>query len=355
MKANTKYNIRNIFGSLINNDCSIQAAKTLPWWAAIIAFLIGVFLPVVPILVSSCNAYGSSCIASTNYAFDRDITSNLITLHNQGTTFTINAEYKLVADSPKKNEWKDNEPIVSYIYDKGSAGKQYELDIYYTECSLDDTTYFNTLFKEIAAKKYEIGTTNVAASESTTTYTPSFIIIHPEEFVTAIYKHNSTEATTTSFVGNYKNTIQGQDLITLALTVEGFKIPTDLNLMEEPYKYIEGVFKNVKDFYDQSYLSTKGKMILVNTFLYLGVYAGLVLFLGLLMFLLTRSKKNYNRYLKWYQCLFISFWASVAPGLLSLVFGFILPNFAILFFVLFMGVRAMWISMKQLAPTYQQN
>ncbi|MCR4880242.1 MAG: hypothetical protein K5906_04740, partial [Bacilli bacterium] len=79
----------------------------------------------------------------------------------------------------------------------------------------------------------------------------------------------------------------------------------------------------------------------------------LTLFLGLLMFLLTRGKRNFNNYLKWYQCMCISAWAAFTPGLLGLIFGFLMPAYAIMFFILFMGVRVMWLSMKQLSPTYQ--
>ena len=102
-----------------------------------------------------------------------------------------------------------------------------------------------------------------------------------------------------------------------------------------------------------SYLAIKNKSLVVSTFMYWGIYAGLTLFLGLLIFLLTRGKRNFNNYLKWYECLAISGWASFTPGLLGMIMGFILTSYAIMFFILFMGVRIMWLSMKQLSPTYQ--
>ena len=167
--------------------------------------------------------------------------------------------------------------------------------------------------------------------------------------------HN-TATSAIQFVGDYKNTEINVDLVAKFLSVPGFDtIPTTLNeLGERQYEYISGVFSNFKVFMDQSYLTAKGKLITIQTCIFLGIYAGLVLFLGLLMFLLTRGKKNFNRYLKWYQCMFISFWSSVSPGILALIFSFLMPNMSLIFFIMFMGVRAMWIAMKQLSPTYSK-
>ena len=154
----------------------------------------------------------------------------------------------------------------------------------------------------------------------------------------------------TSFSGDWKNTESGKDLITRMLTVDGFEIPTEVNSLE----YINGVFTNYKGLYDECFIATKNRMYLMNTTVYLGVYAGLVILLGLLIFALTRGKTNPNRYLKWYHCQFIMYWACFAPGLLAMVFGFLLSQYAMMFFIIFMGLRAMWISMKQLSANYQQ-
>ncbi|MEG1739051.1 MAG: hypothetical protein RR266_01155, partial [Bacilli bacterium] len=57
----------------------------------------------------------------------------------------------------------------------------------------------------------------------------------------------------------------------------------------------------------------------------------------------------YRSYTFW-ECMKISFWSMLSPAILSLVFGFFLTQFATLIFVLIFGVRAMWLSMKQLKP-----
>ena len=68
---------------------------------------------------------------------------------------------------------------------------------------------------------------------------------------------------------------------------------------------------------------------------------------------MTRGKNNPNRIIKWYQCFLIAFYASLCPGLLTLVFGFILSGMEIMLYVLTFGVRVMWMSVRNLRPAYQ--
>ena len=351
MRQNTKYNLKNIFGSTVSNQCAIDAARTLPWWSAIICLILGVLLPLIPIVVSVANTNGQSYINGTNYGYDRDITSALVQLHNEKKTLVVDEEkylhYYVDGEEQLPNTTIDMEPITKYVNTKEN---QYELLCYFTRRGTKDEPSLNDLYKKVTSTKYVKGTMNVATTEEDKDcYIPSILVFHSEGLASALFKHNSVTGVASTYAGDFKCTESGKDLVTRLLTVSGEDIPTEVNSIE----YINGVFDNVKEFYNECFTATKNRMFLMNTTIYFGVYAGLVLLLGLLIFALTRGRNNPNRYLKWYHCQFIMYWACFAPGLLSMVFGFLLSQYAMMFFIIFMGLRAMWISMKQLSANYQ--
>ena len=88
----------------------------------------------------------------------------------------------------------------------------------------------------------------------------------------------------------------------------------------------------------------------MSSLVFLGVYIVLIFIMGLLIFLLTRGKTNMFNYLKFMDCQKMVWWASLAPAILAVIFGFIFTNFAQMIFIILLGLRVMWMSMKQLRP-----
>jgi maltodextrin utilization protein YvdJ len=72
--------------------------------------------------------------------------------------------------------------------------------------------------------------------------------------------------------------------------------------------------------------------------------------MGLMIFLLTRGKKNIFHIYTFGDCEKIAAWSMVSPALLSLILGFIFTDYAMMFFIILLGLRVMWLSMKQLRP-----
>ena len=352
MRDNTKYNLKNIFGSPFSNQCAIDAARTLPWWSSIICLILGVLLPLIPLVVTVANTHGSNYISSTNYGLDRDLTALSIELHNEKKEFKVDEDkmlhYYVDGVEQLPNTDQDLVPVARY---KNTKENQYELDIYYSRREAGDTPNISDLFDHAKSLKYVLGSYQPKSTneEDKDCYTPSFIILHSKGLTAAVYKHNSVTAAASAYAGDWACTESNIDLITRMLTVGDQAIPTEVKSLE----YIDGVFNNYKGLFDECYITTINRMYLLNTTVYFGVYLGLVILLGLLVFALTRGRNNPNRYLKWYQCQFIMYWACFAPGLLGMVFGFLLANYAMMFFIVFMGLRAMWMSMRQLSANYQ--
>ena len=343
------FNLKTGFGTLISNRSCVEAGKSLPWWIAIILGLVGSFIPVIPTMVSISNTNGDTFISSNYlYSFDRNATIANVQMKNEGIEFFVDDDHYLTYKKDGvKQEVSGPTELTTYI---NSQTGQYEIRTYWLEDNLESNV--NDQYNSIVSTQYVIGTTTPKAegdAEGTKYYTPSYLFYYKDGNALYLAKNNSTTAAS-KFSGDFVNVPRGE-LITRLLTVEGYNIPVEINDIDQGY--VTGVYNNYKVFYNESYLAIKNKSLLVSTFMYWGIYAGLTLFLGFLIFLLTRGKRNFNNYLKWYQCLSIAGWAAFTPGILGLIMGFILTSYAIMFYILFMGVRIMWLSMKQLSPTYQ--
>lgn len=351
LSKETSYNLKTGFGTLVSNQCCIDAGKSLPWWIAIILGLVGSFIPVIPVMVNIAKTNGDSFISNTyNYSFDRNATIANIQLKNANIEFVVGDDHMLTYyENGKADNPAGSKLLTSYT---NPITNQYEIRTYWLSDS--GTKTVNDYYQQIVAEQYILGSTTPKSNsdaEGTNYYTPSYLFYYKEGNGLYLAKANSTAAAS-KFSGDFANVAPNTKLVERMLTVEGKDIPTDTSDIAP--EYIVGVYNNYKAFYNESYYAIKTRSLIYSTFIYWGIYAGLTLFLGLLIFLLTRGKRNFNNYLKWWQCMAIAGWACFTPGLLAMVLGFLMVNYAIMFFILLMGVRTMWLSMKQLSPSYQQ-
>ena len=107
------------------------------------------------------------------------------------------------------------------------------------------------------------------------------------------------------------------------------------------------------EFVDIANLSTQDAKV-AATWQYTGIFAGvdlgLIVLFGLIMFLMTRGKKNPFRVFTFWETQKMSYWAAFTPALISMVIGFFMVNYAMLFFMFTFGMRMMWMSMRSLRP-----
>ena len=129
----------------------------------------------------------------------------------------------------------------------------------------------------------------------------------------------------------------------------------DVNtLTRESYinQYRSKVMKQVVRVFNNTYINQKNKTLWTNTGIYAAIYAGILLFLGLMVFVLTRGKNNPFKFLNIWHCQKIVWWASFTPALLGLILAFLFAGNMIgqMAFILLISLRVMWLSMKQLRP-----
>ena len=345
MKEKTKSFLSNFFGGLISNQRAMDGAKTNPWWVALIIGLFGIILPVLPITISQAKTYGASFLASNKYNFDQNIASLTVQMLKDGDEFVVNdqhlLEYQPSESLPARSDY---EPIITKT---NTSDGQYELMIYYMTGDYLDLQGFVDGINE---RQYKIGTINIATAEEAK-YAPSFMVLFKDGLYVRLNKYNSTDAgknTYTNFKTDWKQFQPGHKLLASTLG--------DLNLNEiDPNLYgdqKDAIYNKWVEVFNKSFISQKRYNTWVTTAMFFGIYFGLVVLMGLLLFLLTRGKNNVFNYLKFMDTEKMAWWSALAPGILAMIVGFIFSNFAQMAFIVLLGLRTMWMATRQLRPQY---
>ena len=349
LSKEAKFNLKNGFGSLVSNRCAIEAGKSMPIWLTIIMGLVGPALAMVPIMVNVARTNGSSAAGTdtNNYSIARNFSITMVDYNNSNVELKIDGDHFLTYY--KDGTAVTTEGTTNITNHVNSQSNQYDIRTYWLSDSAEKD--INAQFTEIINQQYIVGTTTLKSDtdKDKTYYKPISLCFHKKGFMFSVYKSNSTTLAT-NFSGDFYHT-EAVDLVKRLGTVNG-KMPTSYEEIID-VNYEKGLLTNLRALLDECYTEIKGRTFLYTSTIYYSVYVGLVIMLGLLMFIITRGKKNFNNYLKWYQCMGISAWACISPGLIALAFGFWLSSYAMMMFILLMGVRTMWLSMKQLSPTYQ--
>ena len=349
MNPKAKKFLSNFFFGLFSNDQAIEGSKSHPWWVGLIIALFAVVIPVVPITVTQAKTYGASFLSGYTYRFDQNIAKATVDLATANKEFKVeNAELTyLDNNSPvETNLTNDETPVYSHT---SASSHQFELMIYYTKREKSDLkTYINN----IATTTYAVNTTEKPGEGyEGSTYAPSFIVLTKSTLYTRINKDDSSDVgsnTYTSYSADWKHFKDGTLLITEALPEGKTAAQVDLNKTED----VNAIFTNWKNYYNKSYISQKTYNTWMTSLLFFGIYVALVFVMGLLVFLLTRGKNNMFNYLKFIDTQKIVWWASLSPAILAMIVGFIFSNFAQMMFIILLGMRVMWLSMKQLRPQY---
>ena len=350
MRERTKETIRDGFGSLVSNAAAIRGAKNGPLWLTILFFVFSLLFPVLPIFISQVNINGSTFISSYTYGLERYIPTIATDLkENRKAEFEIGIDHYLtIREDGKEYEYDTNGNAKVYASYVNKVTNQYDFIVFTADApTAKQKKAVNAC---IAATVYANNTTNV--TEDAIGYTPSYMILFRDGIYVAIYANDSTKAITGSFIGDYKTVKPTTTVLADLLTVkdkDGNLVPQNLTLDD----YTNGVFKNFKKVLDKSYETGKVQNTWGTSGIYLGVFAGLTVIMGLLMWVLTRGKNNPNNYYSPWLTLKIAARLALAPAIITLIVGFFMTQQAPLIFILTLGLRVMWMSMKELRPIQQ--
>ena len=381
MRTETKNNIRLGFASLLKNDAAIEAAKTVPGYVPVIIGLIAAFIPVIPLMVSTSNSYGSSFLKNSTYNLDRYNTATMMSVYDEGYDFQLfNGKLLRYKDGNHVSIdlIEEMTPIGEYTVDNADGGKTIKYQLFYSERVNSGTTdeQIKTLLNTISSTKYLEGTTYIKDSDealnkinerqaaltdgstySPVYYRPSYTVIYREGLYTSVNNEYSNKEAAT-YAGDWNHSSIEGGLLKTVLDADKYGASLlekdangDYKLLRDG-EFTASIQKNMNKVYDNAYLTAKQKSFLLYTLVFYGVYVVLIAFMGLMMFLLTRGKRNPMNYMSFWLCTKISAWSTITPAVLALVLGFLITNFATMFFIILFGVRIMWMSMRQLRPAY---
>ena len=361
-------NIKFLFSTLISNDRCIEGGTKKPWYAAICVAIVACIIAVIPTMVSYFTRSGASFFSGQNYSLDTSLTEFEKALHDENVSMKIEDNKLTVNEEDWKKVCKDKDGNQADFYghyytvkesklvtEEGSSEAKpvmkdvthCDLAVYYvSDAKLAGSSLYNYITTVILAKNDP----NTGLNTAETAWSTNLIVFGEETFVA--FKQPSGTA-------SYKAAMQGKYDFAEKFDLKNLYSE---NMKGEAYEHIYGtaahrdeVIEAYKGFFAASYESTKIALAWQYTGIAFAINVGLVFLYGLLIFLMTRGKKtNPFHVLTFWQTQKISYWESLAPGILSLI-GFIplFANFTMFLFLFLMGARTMWMSTRQLRPQYE--
>lgn len=352
MKDRTKEIVKDGFGCLVNNAAAIRGAKAGPLWLTIVMFVLSVFLPVVPIFVNGITTKGDSFLSSYSYGVERYVAKRGLALQEQGYEFGVDNNHLLTVTKNGNDvnfeEYGSNKPFDTYL---NEVTGEYDFALYIS--SDTKTADKKATYKAITETYYAVGTTEITTydkNNASASYRPTLLVLFKDSVYMVVNK--GSKAVKNSLGGDYKTIKADNAYLAKLLTVtdkQGNLINPDIKSVT----YVDGVYKNFKKFLNKSYETSRVRNTFATTGIYFGIFFGLSLVMGLLMWILTRGKNNPNNYYTPWLTMKIQARLGLAPALITLIAGFFLTSYAALIYIATIGLRAMWISMKELRPIAQ--
>ena len=318
----------------------IELGRTRPWYGAIITVILSIFLAVLPTAVNQFNQSGAQILNPPTFNFDTGLICFQEDLEKNNCDMVVSKESKkltatnwqaMTGTTMESRPWKHNQDLQVYYF---PSITDTDFNNYYTNLTkafnpltgepLDEGYVSFILFSStrFAAVKFSKATTSGsnAAPQSASLF--GFFDALPNE------SFNFRDLNRKDFRGN-------PHAVKTESTLNQY-INDSLNAWGDLFTTFNAPYKN----------GNAWKFTLITS----GGFAAFTLFMGLLLFLMTRGKNNPYRIYTIWECQKIAYWESFTPGLLSLAFGFLIPTMSIMWFVLTLGIRTMWLSMKSVRP-----
>lgn len=340
--------------SLINNDACIEGGRTKRWFFAVIFAVLSLVMAVLPIMVTSLQAQGSDFTAGNYlYNYDNVIVAFSDSLEDNNLSMVVSEDANGRFLAVDKTQWEAAYTANAYKqYVHLNNDSKVDFEVYYTEAVGQEFVDYYTL---VSQNKSPIdGSWREAADTARST---SYLIFGRERMVGQLFQPGNTTALS-GVSGDYLKLDLGFDFKSLAtVEIDGITYVTSHDdKFSEPNGFLSidayrsQIQNRWNDVYDAVYYNTKMVTARDSTLIMLGVDALLIFFMGLMIFILTRGKRNPFRIYTFWETQKIAYWASFTPSLLALIFGFIFTEYAVMIFVMLIGVRIMWMSMKSLKP-----
>ncbi len=355
LSPETKDKLKTGFGTLINNEMCIKAGREYPWYTPIILAVCSVLITLVPSFVNTMQVnMGESVLGTSSVGgIENGLANFQSILKAADASVKVTDEGKLVvSDAAKEAVYNAGTGDDRYYEYKDSVTDEPVLRVQFSSDSVN-SSYLDALSKNTIKSSTTVtdseGVTSEVPDAVSTTYRVSILVFKETGFSMAVYNRRvSVSTNSTSALVNYSyDRLAGKDLLALTPSV---------SFADSPAEYVAAVKKNYQEFITLGYETTKINLAWRNVGILAGINAGVILLLGLVLFLVTRGKRNPYRIITFWQCQKIGYWAAPAPAILALGLGFLLANtsglssLSMFMFLFLYGLRIMWTSMKAFSP-----
>lgn len=352
--------------SLFNNQSCVNA-KDKKWYWAVPLGLVSIIIAVVPIGVTQWQQNGSIVINSPTYSIENGLIAFQESLEDEGLSVKVNGENHTleVDESAWNTAYEASGKAFSYVYEKtvikmktettekdGTSSttvtgpaeetkvKCCDLTVYYYA----DSENFDTLANQT------LGGKDVLGNE---TYSVNALFLGKSKF--ALYKQPSgAKSFKSKIVGYYDGpSFNFADLTKQNSHGEPYEVSRAQITNGNKSTYIQNSTAAWRTFLNDAWNNQRILNGWRTSGIWLGIFAGLTLIMGFLIWLMTRGKNNPYRSFTLWETQKIAYWSALCPAILSLILGFIMPQFLQMYYIFLLGFRVMWMSMKTLRP-YQQ-
>lgn len=367
-----------LFGlSFFSNDACVEG-REYPWYVAVSMAVLAVFCALCPIGSANWGVNGGDLIAAPTYGMESGLLDFQETLSNSGASIVIDTTtHTATITDPSHKAFEVTTKSYSHIYERevvylpsttdASSSVSYgnpttkkekycDLAVYdYTDKS--GTDFSNAIFGSTTE-----GITGLLQGSDVvgnTTYATNTIVFGKDMFFFAVNPSGTTSSSSTKMKYLDYNGSQASfniaDFVKQNSHGETYSVAyankTDANF--DTYK--SESLASWKTFLNDAYSYRKTVAGWQSVGIWGGIFAGVIVFMGLMIFIMTRGKENPFRIYTFWQCEKIALWASLSPAMLALILGYVWTSYVSLYFIFLFGLRIMWMSMKSLRPYQQQQ
>jgi len=402
MSDHAKANLKLFFLSFVNNQACVDLGREKPWYGAILSAVLSVVLLCVPVLTGAMKTKGSDFLGSPTYGYenglvhfqedvkayqeatgndlDMKVTKEVFTMDQSAWNGTADKKgfFEYVDENDGSTAWSSStQPWYHHV---NSATGKVDFQVFYTtETGSGFTTYVQKVYKGLnpvisvpeknaeksaefvppilradsteSASKEE----SAAASSSTSTSDSkdpnaiaisNAIIFGPKRFV--VYKANAAGKYVAnggpSTVWYYKAQLPMKSILE-------WRSNNDITKPEVMKSYQEETLKEWKAWLNPCYTYYRNILAWRQVGIMAAVFAGFILIMGLMIFLMTRGKTNpFHAYTFW-QTQKIAYWCAPSPAIIAMILMFISTQSIWQFsFVFVYAMRVLFLSMRTLNP-----
>lgn len=347
MKPETKQKIGLGFASLINNEACIKIGRNWKWYFPVITGILAIMIALVPSFTQNMQTkLGDNLMNAPSYGLENGLVHVGEFLQEKNVDLLVNEEAKLedngtweTATTGMEHSW------YTCTATNPDTDEQYVVIEAFYNNSTGETEVADLDFANRVLANQDPYTGNARGTEEDV-YDNAAIIFGKEHIY--VIKVGS-DGSVGQAVGRYDRLIGVNFKNYMTTDFDG----NAYTAKPGTYDYTNAIRETWRRVINEAAETDKNMQALSYLGIMAAVYIGLAFVFGLVIFLMTRGKKNPLRIYTFWETQKMAYTAALCPAILSLILGFLISSFALFMFIFIYGIRIMWMSMRSLrAPTY---